>query len=173
MPVPETSRPHIELTFEGCVQDAEEYGSGHDQMVSRLFFWIRREQPVPGDYRQDLERISGKQLAGIRIEPPAGYTGPMLFADVRQPVGDDFTTGRIEVILPAGSEHPFDSPAFRREAIAYFRSVASESGAMVRVEDGRPVKGGYRPTAHVRLRNNAGASRRTVRLEAAPLAPRP
>lgn len=172
MPIADTSRPVMELTFEGCVQDAEEYGSGSDQMVSRLFFWIKIEGSAPEDYRRDLERISGKCFASIRIEPPAGYTGPMLSADVRQPVGEDFATGRIDVILPEGSGHRLDSPGFRREAIAYFRTVASESGAMVRVEEGRPVRGGFRETAHVRLRNNVEASRHTVRLEATPLASR-
>jgi hypothetical protein len=163
MPAPETPRPVLELTFEGCVQDAEEYGSGREQMVSRLFFWIKRAHGAPGNYRQDLERLSGKHFAKSRIEPPDGYTGPMLYAELRQPVGDDFVTGRITVGPPVGYEGPFDQSAFAREAVAYFRDVTSDSGAMIRVEDGRPLKGGLRETSHVRLRNNADVSRRTVR----------
>lgn len=166
MPAHQTERPIIELTFEGCVQDAEEYGSNRDHMISRLFFWIKREGEPSGDYWQDLQRVAGRHFARSRIEAPEGYTGPMLHADVRQPVGEDFVTGRIEVDPPVGHRGPFNQSAFAREAVAYFRGVTSDAGAMVRLEDGRPVKGGPRETAHVRLRDNAEPTRRTVRFEA-------
>ncbi|MGE5279047.1 MAG: hypothetical protein ACM3SU_18795 [Acidobacteriota bacterium] len=167
MPADQTAHPIIELTFEGCVQDAEEYGSNREWMVSRVFFWIKREGGPPGNFRQDLERVSSRHFAKSRIEPPDGYTGPILYAEVRQPVGDDFVTGRIEVGPPVGYDGPFNQPVFARETAAYFRGATSDSGAMVRLEDGRPVKGGPRETSHVRLRDNAEPTRRTVRFEAA------
>ena len=164
MSAPSRSGNSVELTFEGCVQDAEEYGSSSDRMVSRLFFWIRREGAPAGNFSQDLQRVAGDRFAKRRIEPPEGYTGPMLWAEVRQRVGDDFETGPIEVGPPVGHGGPFDQAAFARLAADYFRAVTSETGAMIRQEEGRPLKGSLRPTAHVRLRHNVEASRRTVRL---------
>ncbi|HTO76913.1 MAG TPA: hypothetical protein VMQ61_12630, partial [Thermoanaerobaculia bacterium] len=73
-------------------------------------------------------------------------------------------TGRVEIGPPVGYAGPFDQAAFARHASEYFHAVTSESGAMLRSEDGRPLVGGFRPTAHVRLRHNAALSRRTVRL---------
>jgi hypothetical protein len=168
MATPEKVGTPLELTFEGCIQDAEELGSGRDQMVSRVFFWIRRDGGPQGDFRSDLERVSGEHFAKLRIEAPAEYTGPMLYADLRQNVGDDFEMGGIEVGPAVGYRGPIPQAEFSREAAAYFRGVMSAAGAMVRVEQGRPVRGGLRPTAHVRLRHNVEASRRTVRLEARP-----
>lgn len=164
MSTPNRPGNSVELTFEGCVQDAEEYGSSADRMVSRLFFWIQREGAPPGSFSRDLQLVAGDRFAKIRIEPPAEYTGPMLYSEIRQRVGDDFETGPIEVGPPVGPGGPIDQTAFARLAAEYFRAVASETGAMLRQEDGRPLKGGLRPTAHVRLRHNAEASRRTVRL---------
>lgn len=154
----------VELTFEGCVQDAGEYGSDADWMVSRLFFWIRREGAPSADFAEDLRRVAGYRFARIRIEPPEGYTGPMLFAEVRQRVGDDFETGPLEIKPPLGPGASLDPSAFARAATDYFRSVASDTGKMVRGEDGHPLDGGLRETAHVRLRNNVEVSRHTVRL---------
>jgi len=167
MPTPET-RPIVELTFEGCVQDAEEYGSGREQMVSRVFFWIKRDGVPPGDFHEDLASAAGDYFSRSRIEPPTAYTGPIFFADIRQPVGDDFMSGRIAVGRPEGYVGLFNQEAFAREAIAYFRAVTSDSGAMIRAEEGRPLKGSLRATRHVRLRDNVEATRRTVRFQAAP-----
>jgi hypothetical protein len=168
MSAPDTSGATIELTFEGCVQDSEEYGSGPDQMVSRVFFWIKQEGAAPGDFRGDLDRVSRMRFMRLRIEPPVGYTGPILYADLRQPVGDDFQTGRIDVDPPIGYRGPFNQAEFARKAAAYFRGVMSDSGAMLRAEEGRPLRGSLRETAHVRLRHNVEASRQTVRFETLP-----
>jgi hypothetical protein len=154
----------LELTFEGCVQDSEEFGSGRDRIVSRVYFWIRRGGTPMGDFRSDLARIAGSFFAKRALAPPEDYTGPMLSADIVQPVGEDFQTGPIEVGPPRGDTGPFDQAAFARAAVEYFRSVMSDSGAMQRAQDGRPLRGGYRPTEHVRLRHNAELARRTVRL---------
>ncbi|MGH9368095.1 MAG: hypothetical protein ACRD3M_10525 [Thermoanaerobaculia bacterium] len=168
MPAPSPSGNAIELTFEGCVQDSEEYGSGRDQMVSRVFFWIKRVGAPPGDFRRDLELVAGGRFARLRIEPAEGYTGPMLYADLRQTVGEDFETGRVAVGPPVGYSGPFNQEEFARLATTYFRGVASDTGAMLRQEEGRPLRGSLRETAHVRLRHNVEASRSTVRFEADP-----
>jgi hypothetical protein len=154
----------LELTFEGCIQDSEDYGSGPDRMVSRVFFWIRREGGAAGDFRYDLDRATGSHFAKRRVDPPERYSGPLLHAEIFQPVGQDFQTGRIDVGPPIGYAGPFDQAAFARSAADYFRTVMSDAGVMQRGEGGRLLRGGYRPTEHVRLRHNAELSRRTVRL---------
>ncbi|MDQ2970482.1 MAG: hypothetical protein M3R34_05015 [Acidobacteriota bacterium] len=156
----------IELTFEACVQDAQEYGSDDVWMVSRLFFWIRRDGAVPGDFSGDLSRVGGDKFKRIRISPPPDYTGPMAYADLRQRVGGEFEISPIEVGPPVGAPMPLDPAAFDERSVAYFRGLATESGMMIRVEDGRPLRGGTRPTAHIRLSNNVFVKRRTVTVEA-------
>jgi hypothetical protein len=154
----------LELTFEACVQDLEEFGSGPDRMVSRVYFWIRRSEESDGDFRRDLDAATGNRFARRRLDPPARYTGPMLQAEIVQPVGEDFQTGPIEVGPPGGDAGPLDLRAFSRAATDYFRSVMSDSGCMQRSEDGRPLRGSDRPTKHVRMRHNAELARREVRL---------
>jgi hypothetical protein len=157
----------IQLTFEACIQDAQEYGSNGVWMVSRLFFWIRREEGTPsGDFPADLRRVAGDKFDRTRIAPPPDYTGPIAYAELRQRVGEDFESGPIEVASPVGSPVPLDEAAFHKHALAYFRSVAAESGAMMRLGDGRPLRGGTRPTAHIRLSNNVWAKRLTASIEA-------
>jgi hypothetical protein len=156
--------PILELTFEGCVQDAAEYGSGPEQMVSRVFFWIRRDGESHGDFRTELNDATGYRFFRRRFEPPERYTGPLLHADIVQPVGEDFQTGHISVGPPLGYSGPFDQAEFARAATDYFRSTMSDAGIMQRREDGRPLQGGFRETQHVRLRNNAELSRCTIRI---------
>ncbi len=166
MPAPEKPGAVVELTFEGCVQDSREYGSDWEQIVSRVFYWLKREGGPRGDFRRDLELVSGAYFAKVKIDPPDGYTGPMLYAELRQRVGEDFQTGRIEVAPPAGHREAFHEADFAKEAVAYFRGLMSDAGAMVRAEEGRPLRGSLRTTQHVRLRHNVEASRKTVRLAA-------
>jgi len=166
MPAPEKPGAVIELTFEGCVQDSREYGSDWQQMVSRVFYWVKREGGPRGDFRRDLELVSGAYFARVKIDPPEGYTGPMLYAELRQPVGEDFQMGRIEVAAPPGRPETFHGADFAQEAVAYFRALMSDAGAMVRVEEGRPLRGSLRTTQHVRLRHNVEASRKTIHLAA-------
>ncbi|SRR6266498_2332222 len=155
----------IQLTFEACVQDAQEYGSNDVWMVSRLFFWISREGALPGDFSADLRRVAGDKFDRMHISRPPDYTGPMAYADLRQRVGEDFERGPIEVGPPVGTPVPLDEFEFDKHAIAYFRGLATESGTMMRVDGGRPLRGGTRPTAHIRLSNNAWAKRQTAELE--------
>ncbi|HEY7111518.1 MAG TPA: hypothetical protein VIA45_01180 [Thermoanaerobaculia bacterium] len=162
MPVPTGSRRSIEVTFEGCVQDAQDYGSDSERMVSRLFFWVRHAGAPDGDFLRDLALVAGNHFARVPIAPPEDYTGPVYYAEVRQRVGEDFETGRIEVGSPVGYAGPFDQAAFARAAVEYFRAVMTESGEMLRAEDGSPLSGGFRPTAHVRLRHNATLARKRV-----------
>ncbi len=168
MSAPNRPGNSVELTFEGCVQDAGEYGSDAEWMVSRLFFWIRREGAQPGDFAEDLRRAASYRFERIRIEPPEAYNGPMLYVEVRQRVENDFETGPLEVGPPVGQAGPLDQSAFARAAAEYFRSVASDTGKMLRREDGRPLDGSLRETAHVRLRHNVEVSRRTVRVPPPP-----
>jgi hypothetical protein len=154
----------LEVTFEGCVQDSEEFGSGPDRMVSRVYFWIRREGSAHGDFRADFHNATGYRFFRRRVEPPERYTGPMLHVEIVQPVGEDFLTGPIAIGPPSGYSGPFDHPGFARAATEYFRSLMSDAGVMQRREDGHPLHGGLRETQHVRLRNNAELSRRTVQI---------
>ena len=155
----------IQLTFEACIQDAQEYGSNAMWMVSRLFFWVGREDALPGDFWVDLKSLAGDKFDRMRISPPASYAGPLAYADLRQRVGEDFDTGTLEVGPPVGCPVPIDPADFREKAVAYFRGLATESGTMMRVEEGRPLRGGTRPTAHIRLSHNVWAKRRTVSLK--------
>jgi hypothetical protein len=92
-----------QLTFEAGVQDAQEYGSNDVWMVSRVFFWILREGAPPGDFWADLRSLAGSKFDRIKIPPPANYTGPMAYVDLRQPVGEDFDRAPIEVGALIGS----------------------------------------------------------------------
>jgi hypothetical protein len=154
----------IQLTFEAGVQDAQEYGSNDVWMVSRVFFWVLREGSPPGDYWADLRRLAGDKFERMRIPLPATYTGPMAYADLRQRVGEDFDTGPIEVGLPVGSPLPLNKAEFEEQIVAYFRGLANESATMMRVEEGRPLRGGTRPTAHIRMSHNVWVNRRRVSL---------
>jgi len=165
MPAPPGSRQSVDLTFEGCVQDAPDYGSDTERMVSRLFFWIKAAGSPRGDFLRDLSLVAGNYFRRVSIAPPEDYTGPLYYAEVRQRVGDDFANGRIEVGPPAGYAGPFDQDAFAHAATEYFRTVMTESGAMLRSEDGSPLVGGFRPTAHVRLRHNAVMARKRIRID--------
>lgn len=149
----------IQLTFEACVQDAEEYGSDDVWMVSRIFFWIQRKGAPPGDFSADLRRVGGDKFDRMRISPPLDYAGPIAYADLRQRVGEDFERDPIEVGSPVGTPVPLDEAEFNEHAVDYYRSLATESGTMMRVEGGRPLRGGTRPTAHIRLSNNVFAGR--------------
>jgi hypothetical protein len=155
----------ISLTFEGCIQDAQEFGSDDVWIVSRVFFWIREEGALLGDFAADLRRVAGDKFDRMRISAPLQYTGPMAYADLRQRVGEDFETGPIEVAPPVSAPVSLDQAKFSEQAIAYFRGFATESGTMMRVDEGRLLRGGTRPSAHVRLSHNVRVKRRTVRLE--------
>ncbi len=153
----------VELTFEGCVQDSPEYGSDDVWMVSRLFFWIKRAGQA-GDFAADLRRVAGDKFEKTRISPPPEYTGPIAYAELRQRVEEDFETGPIEVGQPAG--YTLNQAEFAKHAVAYFRGLASGSGVMMRVNGGRPLRGGTRQTGHMRMSHNVWVRRQTARLEA-------
>ena len=156
----------IQLTFEAGVQDAQEYGSNDVKMVSRVFFWIQREGATPGDFWADLRGIAGDKFDRMRIPLPADYTGPMAYVDLSQPVGEDFDRSPIDVGSPVGSPVALNKAEFDDQIVAYFRSLANESATMMRVEEGRPLRGGTRPSAHIRMSHNVWVKRRRVRLEA-------
>jgi hypothetical protein len=155
----------IQLTFEAGVQDALEYGSNDVWMVSRVFFWILREGAPPGDFWADLRSLAGSKFDRVKIPLPANYTGPMAYVDLRQPVGEDFDRAPIEVGSPVGSSSTLNKAEFDDQIVAYFRGLANESATMLRVEEGRVLTGGTRPSEHIRLSHNVWVKRRRVTLE--------
>ena len=154
----------MELVFEACVQDAPEYGSDEDWMVSRIFFWIKRPNAAPGDYWADLRSVAGDRFEKMRIPVPADYMGPMAHVDVRQRVGADLEMDPAEVGPPEDSPEQLNKDEFGRQALLFFRSLASESGVMMRVIEGKILTGGTRPSKHIRLSHNVWAKRRRVTL---------
>jgi hypothetical protein len=155
----------IQLTFEAGVQDAQEYGSNDVWMVSRVFFWILTEGAPAGDFWADLRSLAGDKFERVRIALPAQYTGPLAYADVRQSVGADIETDPVEVGPPVGSPLPLNQAEFDKEIVAYYRGLANESATMLRVEEGRVLTGGTRPSKHIRLSHNVWVKRRRVTLE--------
>jgi hypothetical protein len=154
----------MEIVFEACVQDAPEYGSDEEGMVSRVFFWIKRPNAPPGDFWTDLRSAAGDKFADMRISVPADYMGPMAHADVRQRVGADLEMDPAEVGPPQDCPAQLNKDEFSRQAMLFFRSLASESGVMMRVIEGKILTGGTRPSKHIRLSHNVWAKRRRVEI---------
>jgi len=154
----------MELVFEACVQDAPEYGSDEEWMVSRVFFWTKRPDAPAGDYWADLRSVAGDKFEHMRISVPADYMGPMAHADIRQRVGADIETDPAEVGPPEDSPAQLNKDEFAKQAVLFFRSLASESGVMMRVVEGKILTGGTRPSRHLRLSHNVWAKRRRVEI---------
>lgn len=68
------------LTFTGCIQDSQEYGSNDEYMVSRVLF-------------------------DLTVETNAH---PRLYVDIKQVVGSNYESGAIEVGRPVGYSGPFN-----------------------------------------------------------------
>jgi hypothetical protein len=70
--------PSFRVTFRGCVQDSEEYGSNDDYMVSRVFFTLAVDGEVVGDFSADLKQVAGGDVerGDIQVSRPSGYDGP-------------------------------------------------------------------------------------------------
>src|SRR5262249_31770422 len=91
-------------------------------------------------------------------------------------VGADIETDPVEVAAPVGSPLPLNKAEFDKEIVAYYRGLANESATMLRVEEGRVLTGGTRPSKHIRLSHNVWVKRRRVTLTylaARTVAPRP
>jgi hypothetical protein len=70
--------PSFRVTFRGCIQDSEEYGSNEDYMVSRVFFTLAVDGEVVGNFSADLKQVVGGDLerGDIDVSAPSGYDGP-------------------------------------------------------------------------------------------------
>ena len=100
------------VTFHRCIQDSQEYGSGDEFMVSRVFFTLE---------------IGEEKYEG-------------LYSDLKQTVGDDYETGRIEVSSPQGYDGEFNYWAFRDCAEKYYRSLVGSGARGIRVGKGSSIR---------------------------------
>lgn len=94
------------------IQDAQEYGSDDEYMVSRVFF--------------DLE-IDGKNHHG-------------LYADIKQIVGSSFESSTLEISMPANYKGPFNYDAFCKIVERYFRSQVGAKGSGIHIEGGSNIR---------------------------------
>lgn len=104
------------IDFHQCVQDSQDYGSDDEHMVSRVFFSL--------------------QLDGVSHEN--------LHVDIKQPVGDKFEAGPLEVGAPQGYRGPINHAEFRAAVEKYYRRLVGSAGSGIRI-----VGGG-----NIRMRNN-------------------
>lgn len=95
------------VTFHGCHQDSQKFGSNDDHMVSRIFF--------------DLE-IEGKEFSNLSV-------------DIKQTVGSNFKNAPLEVSSPHDYKGPFNHDAFRKEAELYYRESFGPKGSAIRWEN--------------------------------------
>ena len=98
----------IKVTFHGCEQRSQVYGSPDEHMVSEVFFTIEE---------------NGKEHAGLR-------------ADIKQTAGANFETGPIEVGWPVGYKGPFNYHEFAKAAQQYYRDLVGASGSLIRIGPG-------------------------------------
>lgn len=92
--------------FHRCIQDAQEYGSDDEYMVSRVFLSIEAE--------------------GRRFDN--------LYADLKQVIGGSFESDPIEVSPPRGYSGPVNYEAFRAAAEHYFRQLVGSRGSGIRTQ---------------------------------------
>lgn len=100
------------ILFHSCLQDAQEYGSDDEYMVSRIFFSL--------------------ELPDKRIDN--------LYADIKQTVGDNFESGNLEISQPQGLKQPINYSMFRDAAETYFRSIIGKQGRGIRIEGGKNIR---------------------------------
>lgn len=92
------------ILFHKCFQNAQEYGTTNELMISRVFFSL--------------------QLPDKRIDD--------LHADIKQTSGDKFEGGSIEVGHPEPYKGPLNYSAFRDAAESYYRKLVGPSGEAIR-----------------------------------------
>src|SRR2546426_6904428 len=98
--------PRLKVIFDRCIQDAQEFGSDDEFMVSRVFFTIE----------------------------VGGRTYGNLHANLKQTVGSNYATGAIEVGPPIGYDGSFNHEAFAEAAKRYYRSVVGPGATGIRIE---------------------------------------
>jgi hypothetical protein len=108
--------PTAKVIFHKLIQDSQDYGSNDDHMVSRVFFSVHVGDEVQRD----------------------------VFADIKQTVGSDVETARLEVSRPHGYTGAWDHDAFAKAAERYFRACVGSLGSGIRTAGG----------GNIRMRNN-------------------
>jgi hypothetical protein len=105
--------PEARVRFHKCIQNAQDYGTGDEFMISRVFFRLAIEGRDQGD----------------------------MFVDIKQPVGGDFEADALEVGAPAGTSYrgPFNHEAFRRAAETYYREAVGSKASGIRISPGAAV----------------------------------
>jgi hypothetical protein len=101
----ESSVPAFTVKFRELLQNAQEFGSNNEYMISRVFFSLD---------------VDGKFVGNF-------------YADLKQVVGSDFGLDSIEVSPPAGYSGPFDHSRFRSVAAEYFCGLVGPEGTAFRI----------------------------------------
>jgi hypothetical protein len=104
--------PNIRIDFTHCIQDAHEFGSDDEFMVSRVFF-------------------SATPSAGAPQEA---------HCDIKQAVGSSYETGKIEVGQIDGLKISINYEDFRAAAESYYRKLVGSSGMAIRIEGAANVR---------------------------------
>jgi hypothetical protein len=100
------------ILFHKCLQDAQEYGSNDEFMVSRIFFSLQ---------------LPNKQINDI-------------YTDIKLTVGDQYEGGIIEVSQPQGYSGPFSYSAFRDAVEKYYRHLVGSSASGIRISGGSNIR---------------------------------
>ena len=100
------------INFTKLIQDSQEYGSDDQHMVSRAFFSIEVEGNKPVDS----------------------------YVDIKQTVGTDFETAKLEVSSPSDYEGPYNYMAMRQLAEHYYRSLVGKSGSGISIQGGSNIR---------------------------------
>ena len=100
------------ILFHKCLQNAQEYGSNDEFMVSRVFFSMK---------------FPDKQINDI-------------YTDIKLAVGDQYEGGSIEVGKPQGYSGPLNYSAFRDAVEKYYRELIGSSASGIRISGGSNIR---------------------------------
>lgn len=101
-----------QIMFHKCFQNAQEYGSKDEYLVSRVFFSL--------------------QLPDKRIDD--------LYVDVKQTVGATFESGTLEIGLPQGFKDTINHALFRNAVEKYYRSLVGSTGSAIKITSGSNIR---------------------------------
>ncbi len=102
----------VKILFHKCLQNAQEYGSNDEFMVSRIFFSLQ---------------FPDKQINDI-------------YTDIKLTVGDQYEGGNIEVGQPQGYSGPFSYSAFRDAVAKYYRHLVGSSASGIHISGGSNIR---------------------------------
>lgn len=100
------------ILFHKCLQDAQEYGSNDEFMVSRIFFSLQ---------------FPDKQIDN-------------LYVDIKLVVGDQYEGGSIEVGKPQGYSGPLNYSAFRNAVEKYYRHLVGSTASGIRISGSSNIR---------------------------------